>query len=233
MTRLRYQQIGQPHQALFQLQQMESRNCYPNISTFVSLFSCASDMGDLDVAVNLYDNFSSKFQVESGQTPVAAESAMLMFAKCGSTRHVESVSLHYFIGTNTLLLWHFQIFSKIPKKSSSMWNHMIQLYLWYIQALTNILTANTYFQSGQYAKGIKLIAQMQQEGKSPDVQTFTTLFSICGKLKDSKLTNQIYTYWSASGMTHTEFTASSSIAMLTKCGMIDQAVAVLIFDKLL
>lgn len=71
---------------------MESRGCEPNEHTFTLLFSACADTRDLNVAKDLYSKFASKYQLSNPQAAAAAEMAISMFIKCGSTSHAEAVS---------------------------------------------------------------------------------------------------------------------------------------------
>lgn len=53
------------------------------------LFSCASDVGNLQVAANLHQTFTSKFPIMEENI---AELVMKMFAKCGGLSFAERVS---------------------------------------------------------------------------------------------------------------------------------------------
>jgi hypothetical protein len=82
---------------------------------------------------------------------------------------------------------------------------------------------NTYYQSGQYNKGIKLFFQMCSNQVQLDLKAFTTVFTLCGKLQNKDISQKVYSKWAESGIPHSEFSASSAITMFIKCNMLDRA----------
>lgn len=79
----------------------------------------------------------------------------------------------------------------------------------------------TYYQSGQYDKGLQLFFQMCSERVQFDTHAFTTVFAIGGKVLDKTIAKEIYSKWEQSGLY--QFSSAASIVMFIKCDMLDTA----------
>lgn len=215
-----YSQNGMAHEAIDLFSQMLRSACQPDDTTWVTVISSCSSVGDPVVADFLVKTLSDCCTRVNSFVKTAL---IDMHAKCGNLaearllfnqmgEHRNHVAWNAMIAAYTRtsdLESAAELFYKMPERDVVTWNSMIA----------------GYAQNGQSALALKLFKEMVDSREiKPDEVTMVSVFSACGHLGALELGNWAFKYLEDAKIKLSISGYNSLISMYAKCGCIKAAI---------
>lgn len=129
-----------------------------------------------------------------------------------------------------ILLFFFFFFDKkifnepevTAMRAAPIYSSMCNAYLTII-IHTLTLISHTYIENGFFQNALDTLARMDSASVLPTLNTFTIIFTLCGKLQDPELANHWYDRYLQSGLASDEKSVASAISMFSKCELLGKA----------